>query len=115
VSSFLKNTLSNYFEVESPDDQVYLQTNKSIKQSKNKKENKKLLDYYVQQEMDIRDCFFSKTFKQPTRSKRIAPGSILQRIFKWSRHLESKQTMKNQPKLKKKLGRNLLLSFKRIN
>jgi hypothetical protein len=29
VSSFLKNTLSNYFKVESPDDQVY-QTNKSI-------------------------------------------------------------------------------------
>ena len=68
---------------------------KSIKQSKNRKENKKLLDYYVQQEMEIRDCFSSKTFKQPTR---IAPCSILQIFFRSSRHLESKQTMKNQPK-----------------
>jgi hypothetical protein len=41
MSSFLNNTLSNYFEVESQDDQVYSKQTRSIKQSKNKKENKK--------------------------------------------------------------------------
>jgi hypothetical protein len=41
VSSFLKNALSNYLEVESPDDQVYFRQNKGIKQSKNKKEKQK--------------------------------------------------------------------------
>jgi calcineurin-like phosphoesterase family protein len=41
VSSFLKNTLSNYFEVELPDDQVYSKQTRSIKQRKNKKENKR--------------------------------------------------------------------------
>jgi hypothetical protein len=40
MSSFLQNTLSNYFEVESPDDQVYSKQTRSIKQRKNKKENK---------------------------------------------------------------------------
>jgi hypothetical protein len=37
VSSFLKNTLSNYFEVELPDDQVY--------QTKKKQEGKQKLNY----------------------------------------------------------------------
>ena len=41
ASSFLQNTLSNYFEVESPDDQIYSKQTRSIKQRKNKKENKK--------------------------------------------------------------------------
>jgi hypothetical protein len=41
VSSSLQNTLSNYFfEVESPDDQVYSKQTRSIKQSKKKNKNK---------------------------------------------------------------------------
>jgi hypothetical protein len=32
MSSFLKNTLSNYFEVDLPDDQVYYKQTRSIKQ-----------------------------------------------------------------------------------
>jgi hypothetical protein len=31
----------------------------------------------------------------------LLPVVYFKEIFKWSRHLESKQTMKNQPKLKK--------------
>jgi hypothetical protein len=37
----LKNTLSNYFEVESPDDQVYSKQTRSIKQSKKQKGKQK--------------------------------------------------------------------------
>jgi hypothetical protein len=73
--------------VELPDDQVY-QTNQSIKQSKNKKENKSQF-IKLEQELDISECFFSKNLKQPTR---IASCSILDRYVQWSRHLERKQT-----------------------
>jgi hypothetical protein len=40
VSSFLQNTLSNYFEAESPNDQVYSKQIRSIKQKKKKRKTK---------------------------------------------------------------------------
>jgi hypothetical protein len=43
VISFLQNTLSNYFEVELPDDQVYFKYTRSIKQSKKKKGKQKVV------------------------------------------------------------------------
>ena len=59
-------------------------------QTKQKQEGKQELDLLsLEQELDTRECFPSKNFKQPTR---IAPCSILDRFIQWSRHLERKQT-----------------------
>jgi hypothetical protein len=41
VSSSLQNTLANYFEVESTDDQVYSKQTRSIKQRKTQKVKQK--------------------------------------------------------------------------
>jgi hypothetical protein len=87
VSSFLKNALSNYFKVESPDDQVY---QKLEHQTKQKQEGKPKLDLLsLEQGLDTSECFSSKNFKQPTR---ISPCSILDRFVQWSRHLEKNHT-----------------------
>jgi hypothetical protein len=110
VSSFLKNALSNYLKVESPDDQVYFrQTIASNKAKTRRKTKVNLLS--LEQELDIDVCFFPKNFKQPTR---IAPCSILDIFFQWSRHLERKHT--NQPMQAQRIFKGLkflLLSSKK--
>jgi hypothetical protein len=42
-----------------------------------------------EQELDISECFFPKTFKQPTR---ISTWSIIDGFVQWSFHLERNHT-----------------------
>jgi hypothetical protein len=88
VSSFLKKTLSIYFKVESPDDQVYFRQTRASNKAKTRRKTKVNL-LSLEQELDINECFFPKNFKQPTR---IAPCSMLDRFVQWSRHLEKNHT-----------------------
>jgi len=62
VSSFLKNALSNYLKVESPDDQVYFRQTRASNKAKTRKKTKvKLLS--LEQGSDTSECFPSKKFK----------------------------------------------------
>jgi hypothetical protein len=97
VSSFLKNALSNYLKVESPDDQVYFRQTRASNKAKTRRKTKVNL-LSLEQGLDTSECFSSKNFKQPTR---IAPCSILDRFVQWSRHLE-----KNHTKLTNKSSKN---------
>jgi hypothetical protein len=72
----LKNALSNYLEVESPDDQVYFRQTRASNKAKTRRKTKVNL-LSLEQELDIDECFSSKKFRQPTM---IAPCSMLDRF-----------------------------------
>ena len=67
--------------------QFIKQTRESNKAKTRRKTKINLL--YLEEALEINECFFSKNLKHPTR---IAACNILDIFVQWSRHLERKQT-----------------------